>query len=436
MKTILITSFHPLISRNILFSPVLDLLRASGVRVVVIGRTKKKEFFKKELPCVEVVSLERKLNAGDRFLRYLSLAGLPTDSIKLKQKTEMKGSGRFLSLWFRGWFARQSVRLIFKILIRGTRDFISILDEVHPDLIFSTDIQHPSDLGLFAAARRKKISIAGMVRSWDNPTSKGLIGVVPDILLVHNRLVKSEVEALHKILPSKIRVVGVPHYDEYDPMHAEKTESFYKKTGLDPKRPFLLFTPTGDRYISNNTVDRDILDMLDKILPSEYQILVRFPFTDTVAYLDNKKNYGRIFFDRPEMNFELHKNNELSKEGEKHLRLTLALCSLVVTGPSTICIDAAIFDKPIILIAFDGREKRKPLESIARYYMYDHWKPIHASEGASFAGSEQELATLIERYIRNPALHSGGRKKIVETELEYTDRKSSERVADVLKSML
>ena len=48
MKTILITSFHPLISRNILFSPVLDLLRASGVRVVVIGRTKKKEFFKKE----------------------------------------------------------------------------------------------------------------------------------------------------------------------------------------------------------------------------------------------------------------------------------------------------------------------------------------------------------------------------------------------------
>ena len=48
MKTVLLTSFHPFVSRNILSAPFFELLKKSGLRIVIVVPEKKIGFFERE----------------------------------------------------------------------------------------------------------------------------------------------------------------------------------------------------------------------------------------------------------------------------------------------------------------------------------------------------------------------------------------------------
>ena len=98
-QTIFITSFHPLIMRNILATPILDYLLEKNVRVVVFAPEKTKFYFEWEFESrgVIVESVSRALSWQDRLFRYLSLAALNTRALAIKRKTELEGSGTWLA---------------------------------------------------------------------------------------------------------------------------------------------------------------------------------------------------------------------------------------------------------------------------------------------------------------------------------------------------
>lgn len=54
-KTIFITSFHPLISRNILSSGILDVLVKNNIKVVIIAPKNKESFFKENFERDDVI---------------------------------------------------------------------------------------------------------------------------------------------------------------------------------------------------------------------------------------------------------------------------------------------------------------------------------------------------------------------------------------------
>jgi len=178
------------------------------------------------------------------------------------------------------------------------------------------------------------------------------------------------------------------------------------------------------------------LKLLDEILPPECVILVRLPFTDNVSYLDGQKNTGRIIYDRPTVHFSMLKNNELGKEDEAHLIETLAASTLVVTGPSTIAIDGAFFDKPVVLIGFDGLEKRPYLQSVRRYFEYNHWKPVLETKGVQLVEDANSLRNALNNYLAHPSEDKEGREKIVKIICAFRDGGSSQRIAEVIHQMI
>src|SRR3989338_6600011 len=93
MKTVFITSFHILISRNILTADIFLLLAKGDRQVVILCPRKKEEFFRKEFEQDGIIieSVAANLNWRDFFLRFLSLAALRTKTLWLKRRTEMKG---------------------------------------------------------------------------------------------------------------------------------------------------------------------------------------------------------------------------------------------------------------------------------------------------------------------------------------------------------
>ena len=439
MKTILISSFHPFISRNILATELLGILTRQGVRVVVLIPKKKEAYFQEEFAQwiragVTFEPVVTNPSWRDRFINYLALSALQTRSLRLKRETEMRGRGKWANPILSSALGKHMVRTLHLLMTpRGTFD--SIFKRYEPRTVFITDVNSLFDMRLAHDARNRHIAVLGMVRSWDNLTAKGYLRMVPDKLLVHSETEKEEAINLHGVPPRNIEIVGIPHYDRYVQREAVGRDAFFKQLGIPLNKRLVLFTPTGDRYLTENTIDLDIVRFLDKELPEDCHILVRLPPTDTVHSLERFQG-SRVTIERPSTRFKTFKNIELAPGDDEHLADTLSWSDLVITGPSTICIDAAFFDKPVILVAYDGKSNRSYLTGLRRYYDYNHWDPILKSGGAWMVESEDAFRAALKAYLRDPELHATGRQHIVLKEAYKRDGKATERLAEELLSAL
>ncbi|MDP3727053.1 MAG: CDP-glycerol glycerophosphotransferase family protein [bacterium] len=444
MKTVLISSFHPLISRNILATPLLSLLTAAGIRIVLAVPEKKSAFFNTEFakPDVIIAGVPRDLSWRDRLLRYLALAAVGTRSLAIKRRSDMGGSGAWLAALIANKpFVRRIIRALDSVLTPRGR-FTALLECERLDLVFSTDVQNENDVRLIHEAKRRGVPVVGMVRSWDNLTSKGLSRALPDRLVVQNEIIRAEAISLHGVPADEIEVVGIPHYDRYIaraalPADRQDTgrEGFFQTLGLNPAKRLVVYAPVGDRYVGGKPVDRDIIAYLASLLPATHQLLVRLPPMDSVN-LEGLGALANVTIMRPGRQLArdpaMFRSNELSLADDDVLRDTLAHCDVAVSGPSTFAVDAAVFDKPVILIAFDGRQANPYDASIARYYEYEHFKPLLAAGGARLVRGEAALREELSLYLADAARDAAGRRRIAEEQCGRLDGKSTERLASVL----
>lgn len=458
MKTIFLTSFHVLISRNILGTEVFrQLTRDPELRIVLFVPERKTPYFRKAFsgPGVIVEGVSTELRAVDRFLRQLSLACLHSRTARIKRRAECAATRRLLRFTLksalarlftgRAW-ARGLLRMGDRLFAPRTR-FARYFERYQPALVFATDIQNEQDLALARGARRHDVPVVGMVRSWDNLTAKGVLRLAPDILVVNNELVRHEAMVLSGIPAEKIRVVGIPHYDSYRGSASVSREEFFRSLGLDPAKRLALIAPIGDRYICEfqkncrNETDQHILGVLLRAqsrgeLPQDLQFLVRLPPAD-VVHLEGFRPPPNLVIEQPGRgDSAAHiKEQELSLGDDRHLIDSLTHIDLLITGPSTMAVDGALFDQPIIIPNFEPRPRPYFL-GLSRFYEYDHFRPIIDSGGARVAKSPQELIEAVNVYLADPRRDEDGRKWIVREQVWKTDGKSSERLLAVLHEYL
>ncbi len=429
-KTIFITSCHPLISRNIISTGILSMLKKENIKTVLIVPESKRTYFAETFPeaIVEGVSLKQGKREG--LMKYLSLAALNTVTLDIKRKTEMNGSGLFISKILSNKIAFAAIRLLERY--SSTPAFGDLFKKYSPTSVFCTDIQNEVDIALLNHAKKQGVKAIGMVRSWDNLTSKGLIRTIPDQLIVWNEIVKKEAVQVQNIDQNIISIIGIPHYDMYKTVDYTNRQAYFEKIGGDPQKKMALFVPIGDRYLKKNTVDRDIVDILDKTLPDDFQILVRLPPGDYVRELEHSPQFSRIkvLYDRAQTNPDNIKTTEIRKEDDIHLAQTLFFSDLVVSGPSTMVIDAAYMDKPTILFSFDGYQKRDYYDSIRRYYDYNNFVPIIESKGVKFATSLDEFKKDVADYHIDAKLI----QNLAREQVGFLDGKSTERLFSILKA--
>jgi CDP-glycerol glycerophosphotransferase (TagB/SpsB family) len=128
------------------------------------------------------------------------------------------------------------------------------------------------------------------------------------------------------------------------------------------------------------------------------------------------------------------KNAELLPQDQARLRETLQAADVLLWVATTLGVDAAALDRPQIMVNFDGFETRPYLKSVRKFHDEDHMKKLVATGGAHVARSKQELAEWINKYLDDPSLDADKRKKIVESQIVYTDGKSGERFAQAIIS--
>ena len=442
MKTIFITSFHGHISRNILATDVVPLLKKhKEIRIVILVPAYKVDYFRNnfagENVIIEGVNLHQasKTALGLLFKR-LGVFLFDSNTTRIKRYYDLYHHKKRLHFLFfsaaaligHSFLIRKIVRYLdFHFCPKGF--FIPLINKYSPAMIFSTDIQNENDVSLMQDARTKGIPILGMVRSWDNMTQR-TCRIFPDRLLVGSVTVKDEVLKFHRYSEEKIIIVGNPHYDRYLRAPLTPKEKFFKNLGLNPSRRLIFYNPIGDPIIHFNDADKYIMKILGEI---DAQILVRLP-TNLPVNLDNFSTPKNMIIDRPGFSFKKDdmRSQEITKEDDDRLIDSLYYSDVVISGPSTVCLDAALLDKPIITVDFYPTQ-RHFFDGVYAY-QYEHMKKLLATQGVHHAQSKEDFLTQINKYINDRELDKEGRKKIRLLWFSHTDGKSSERLVEEILS--
>jgi hypothetical protein len=123
----------------------------------------------------------------------------------------------------------------------GVDDFIS---EHKADVLLITPLIElgSPQLDYMRAARALGIRSALCVWSWDHLSSKALIRVVPDKVIVWNSTQRDEAERFHGIPADRVVVTGAQCFDQwFDRTPTRDRDAFCRRVGLTSARSFLLY---------------------------------------------------------------------------------------------------------------------------------------------------------------------------------------------------
>ena len=128
-------------------------------------------------------------------------------------------------------------------------------------------------------------------------------------------------------------------------------------------------------------------------------------------------------------------NWDLPKSDSHHLASLVASANILSTTSSTLSIDAACVDTPVINLFYDGIEVDSAV-SVARFKKYTHYAIILETGGIRSVHNESELAIAMEEYLTNPMSDQDKRNAIIEQQLGRLDGESGRRTAAALQQLV
>lgn len=443
MKTILIPLTSGFTARNVLQTDIFKTLKDSEARLVfVVSPGTKNDFSEIEVPDKIIFEeyerppvLQRKFG----HFCYLNSFNQPTtwklntETIKLRRK-QLRREKPFRYYFFRlaSWIVSfdRLRNLLRKIdwAIFPKHSVINLFKKYRPDLLFSTDPLFFDEVYYLEYAKKSGIKSISLIMSWDNLTARGVLPVLSDYLIVWNEIIKQEAINIYNFNSANIFIGGIPQFDLY--FHDDKIpsrENFFNSIGADPSKKLIVYTtgsPTllpGERQI----IDIFCSDYLNGKIKGSTQLLIRLNPRDSIEKYSNLMKKPGIFFDlpgRPNRSFRDFWNP--SFEDVRHLAATLKYADVLLNMCSTISIEAAIFDTPVINVNLDKK--------LSIFYLYTHFSRIINTGGTRLAGTREELIDIVNMYLNDPGLDRNGRKKIVAEQCYYTDGFAGKRIANYI----
>lgn len=443
MKTIFIPIFQGSEAKNVLRNDIFAVLRKNlNLRIILLVPTEeKKSYFQKEFfgnNIVYEVLGRYEETFIDKIFVFIKRNLIPSVTSALKRRNTFYEDHNFfryiLEVVCSSLFARPIVRKVVRFLdfylVPPPSNILILFEKYHPSLVFSAHIFGDLETGLLKVAKRRGVKTMGLINSWDKITSRGMVRILPQKLFVHNEIIKSEALRYLDVPERDILVVGIPHYDIFVSGKPNSPENFYSALGLDSNKRFLTLCPIGSYFSDVDSLMINAVTRFKKegLLPADVEILVRFPPNDQVN-LESLENKELIHWDQPGKRFSATRGIDwdMNESDIQRLYDTLYYTSLVICHVSTVVIDAAVFDKPVInydLISISSKAKNP-----SWLYKTEHFGNIIKTEAAQLVRSEMAMLEWINAYLANPEIHKDGRNRLVAEQCGPLDGHAGERVA-------
>jgi hypothetical protein len=297
-----------------------------------------------------------------------------------------------------------------------------------PGLIFA-------EVPLLRTAVRRGVRSMAVDPSWDNFTNKVLPVRRVNRLIVWNELMKQQAIDLHGYRPDEVRVAGAPQWDVYFRSPGASREAFFSRIGADPSRKLItLSTTPRELYSHHDHVVRVLIRaMRGGTWPWPAQLLVRLHPRDELSAYAEFQREPHVIIEKPFRATRVKSGDGLSiditAENQQHLADTVRHSDVVVNVASTLAVEAAIVDTPVVNIAFDGEQPSEWVRSARRYYRFTHYVNVTRHGAARVAETPEQLVAEIGRYLADASLDRQGRRQVAVEQCQFFDGRSADRSA-------
>jgi CDP-glycerol glycerophosphotransferase (TagB/SpsB family) len=328
--------------------------------------------------------------------------------------------------------------------------YADLFEKYHPDLVVSSTYGWRNDRYLLREAVRRGVKTGAVIVGWDNPSSYGIPAAPLDFVNCWSEIQKQELVEGSDWDASHVNVGGIPSYDGY--FRKEwliPREEYFTMHGLDPQRKLIGYASSFITFSPNyRNVEALARMVASDILDEPSQLLIRLHpnhFMNEPLFAGERERIRELARTLPHVHLvePVALGGDLgyySGEDMPEKTSMMAYSDIFTTVYSTMCVETAIQDRPIVSVCLDtprGWNKSGKfslaLSEIGNWPTHKRFREAGAGRVAS---DEETLKVLLNAYLKDPTLDSEKRKKFINDEVTFTDGSAGTHTAEYLLSLV
>jgi hypothetical protein len=325
-----------------------------------------------------------------------------------------------------------------------------LFERYQPQLVVASTPGWRLDRFLLREAANREITTAAVIVGWDNPSSYGLPGAPVDWITCWSKLQEEELVLGSDWVAERVGIGGIPSYDGYFRKTWEiPREEYFRLHNLDPQRKLLAYAASfvsfSPNYQNVETLTRLVAS--DRLVEPS-QLLVRLHpnhFQDNHLYAGEREKilqlaqkYPHVHIVQPVPMGGLM--GHYSGEDMPEKTSMMAHADVFLTVYSTMVVEAAIHDRPIVSVCIDAldgwnwpRKFSLPLSQIGGWPTHSRFREAGAGRVAL---NEKQACEAINYYLQNPKADFDKRRAFVANECTFTDGSAGQLTGQFLLSLL
>jgi len=325
-----------------------------------------------------------------------------------------------------------------------------LFDRYRPALVVASTAGWRLDRYILREAATRGIRTAAAIVGWDNPSSYSLSGARIDHVTCWSDQQVTELVLGSDWSPERVHVGGIPSYDGYvRKAWLQPREAYFAQHRLDPNRKLLCYACSFVSFSPNYQNVEALARMVrEDTLGEPCQLLVRLHPNhfmdnhlfagerDRIEALARAASHVRVVQPVP-LGGEL---GHYSGEDMPEKTSMLAYADVFLTVYSTMVVEAAIHDRPIVSVCLDApkgwdtpRKYSLPLSKIGGWPTHDRFREARAG---SVALDEAQLRQAIQAGLANPGGQREARQAFLRQEITYLDGSAGSRTGEHLCRLL
>ena len=345
-------------------------------------------------------------------------------------------------------------RLLVRMQDRFTPDpglYTDLFEKYQPDMVIASTPGWRMDRYLLRESARRGIPNMTVIVGWDNSSSYNVSGADVQWATCWSELQKQELVLGSDWDPDHVHIGGIPSYDGYfRKQWLMPRDEYFKLHGLDPNRKLISYASSFVHFAPNfpniealaKLVSSDSLaepsQLLIRLHPSHFQDKPKIFAEERARVFELETKYPRVHVVQP-----VALGGSLGYYGGEDMdekSSMMAYSDVVVTVYSTMLVETAVHDTPMIAATIDvpGGWNKPNKFSLSLKEIGD-W-PTHQrfrmAKAGRVARDEKELRDALNLYLKDRSVDAKERKKFVEDEITFTDGSSGRRTAEFILKIL
>ena len=324
-----------------------------------------------------------------------------------------------------------------------------LFQKYQPSLVVSSTYGWRNDRYILREAHLNRIKAGAVIVGWDNPSSYGIPSAPLNFVSCWSEIQKQELVDGSDWNPGNVNVGGIPSYDNYfNKSWLISREEYFQKHNLDPQRKLIAYASSFVTFSPNLRNIETIAHLVaNDELSHQAQLLIRLHpnhFLDDPLFIEERERVFALAERLPNIHVvkpvALAGNlGNYSGEDMDEKTSMMAHADVFTTVYSTMCVECAIHDRPIISVVLDkpGGWNDPHRFSLALSEI-DQW-PTHSrflkSGAGRLASDSGSLRQHLNTYLKNDRIDTLERARFVKDEISFTDGNAAIRTAAYLSSL-